>query len=146
MEINLRYSASLCASQHKRVGYDNAQKKNAPLLKLSMVWELFSPQNLGKNMLKNSTSDKVLHSAEALLENTQHAASGAMDSMTHALNQGAVKAREASMHLQESAHKASLSTANAIRHDPMKSVLIAAATGATLMALIGIFSRSNNRH
>jgi ElaB/YqjD/DUF883 family membrane-anchored ribosome-binding protein len=33
-----------------------------------------------------------------------------------------------------------------IRHEPVKSVLIAAATGAALVALIGIMTRSHTRH
>jgi ElaB/YqjD/DUF883 family membrane-anchored ribosome-binding protein len=62
------------------------------------------------------------------------------------MGQGVERARETSHMVRERAARATESTANYIRHDPVKSVLIAAATGAALMALVSLLNRSNNRH
>lgn len=97
-------------------------------------------------MFKQSPADKALHSAEVIVANTQRAASGALDGVSHALDHGVDRAREAGLQLRDSAHRLGLDTTNAIRHDPVKSVLIAAATGAALMALIGLLTRSTSRH
>ena len=97
-------------------------------------------------MLKQSTAEKSLQSADLLLENAQRVASDALDGMTYALDQGAERAREASLHLRDSARRASYATSNVIRHDPLKSVLIAAATGAALTALISVLMRSQHRN
>jgi ElaB/YqjD/DUF883 family membrane-anchored ribosome-binding protein len=97
-------------------------------------------------MFKQSISDKAVQSAEVALENTQRAASNVLDSAAHALDQGVERAREASHHLRESAQRASQGTSEAISHDPVKSVLIAAATGAALMALVTLLTRPHNRH
>jgi ElaB/YqjD/DUF883 family membrane-anchored ribosome-binding protein len=50
--------------------------------------------------------------------------------------------RDTSAQLRERALLASDTTAGYIREEPFKSILIAAATGAALMALIGLLSRS----
>jgi ElaB/YqjD/DUF883 family membrane-anchored ribosome-binding protein len=96
-------------------------------------------------MFNQSLTDKAVQGAEVALENTQRAASNVLDSAAHALDQGVARAREASHQLRESAQHASQGTANAIRHDPVKSVLIAAATGAALMALVTLLTRPHNR-
>jgi ElaB/YqjD/DUF883 family membrane-anchored ribosome-binding protein len=96
-------------------------------------------------MFNQSLSDKAVQSAEVALENTQRAASGALDSAAHALDQGVERAREASHQLRQSAQRASQGTVEAIRHDPVKSALIAAATGAALMALVTLITRPHNR-
>jgi ElaB/YqjD/DUF883 family membrane-anchored ribosome-binding protein len=97
-------------------------------------------------MFKQSPAEKALHSAEIIVADTQRAASGALSGMAHALDHGVDRAREASSHLRDSAQRMGSDTAAAIRHDPVKSVLIAAATGAALMALLGLLTRSTGRH
>jgi ElaB/YqjD/DUF883 family membrane-anchored ribosome-binding protein len=97
-------------------------------------------------MLKHSTAENAIQSAQAILENSQHAANGAISGMSHALDHGVERARDASLHLRDSAHRVSQETSNVIRHDPVKSVLIAAATGAVLMALVGLLTRTYSRH
>ena len=97
-------------------------------------------------MLKQSIVEKTNQSAEVALENTQRAASRILDGAADALDQGLERAREASHQLRESAQRASVGTANAIRHDPVKSVLIAAATGAAVMALINVLTRPHGRY
>jgi ElaB/YqjD/DUF883 family membrane-anchored ribosome-binding protein len=51
--------------------------------------------------------------------------------------------RDRSLQVREQALRASDNTLNYIKDEPVKAVLIAAATGAVLMALIGLLRRSN---
>jgi ElaB/YqjD/DUF883 family membrane-anchored ribosome-binding protein len=51
--------------------------------------------------------------------------------------------RERSLQVRDQALRASDNTVNYIRDEPVKAVLIAAAAGAVLMALIGLLRRSN---
>jgi ElaB/YqjD/DUF883 family membrane-anchored ribosome-binding protein len=62
------------------------------------------------------------------------------------LAQRAVEAvRQSSEKLQDKATRASDITVKYIREEPVKSLLIAAATGAALMALANLLLRSRNR-
>ena len=96
-------------------------------------------------MLKHSGADKAIQTAETALANTQHAASQALNGLSHAMDHGLVRAHDASVQLREAARHTSLDASSAIRHDPVKSVLIAAATGAALMALVSLLTRSYSR-
>ena len=58
---------------------------------------------------------------------------------------GADTVRETTQQLRERAMRASDSTVNYIREEPVKAMLIAAATGAGLMALLTLMTRSNDR-
>ena len=51
--------------------------------------------------------------------------------------------RDRSLQVREQALRASDNTLNYIKDEPVKAVLIAAAAGAVLMALIGLLRRSN---
>ena len=88
-----------------------------------------SPEHAGK------LADQVAQSADLAIKSTQRVASDALDSV-----------RDTSRQLRDKAQQASDSTVCYIRDDPVKSVLIAAATGAALMALISFVSHSRNRH
>ncbi|HKW83309.1 MAG TPA: hypothetical protein VJN68_06100 [Burkholderiaceae bacterium] len=59
-----------------------------------------------------------------------------------AARRGADVVRDTSTQLREKALQASDTTVGYIRNEPVKAMLIAAATGAALMALIGLLSRS----
>lgn len=72
---------------------------------------------------------------------TDHAATQAMD----AAKRGVAAVRNGSQHMLDQAHHASDSTVSYIRHEPVKSMLIAAATGAALMALVGLMTRPRDR-
>ena len=50
--------------------------------------------------------------------------------------------RDASAQLREKATQASDTTVEYVRQEPVKAMLIAAATGAVLMALVGLLARS----
>lgn len=58
---------------------------------------------------------------------------------------GIASASETSRHLRERAAQASDSTVNYIKDEPVKAMLIAAAAGAAIVTLIGLFSRSSHR-
>ena len=57
---------------------------------------------------------------------------------------GVEAVRDTGAQVRERALKASDSTVSYIKDEPVKAMLIAAATGAALMALIGLLSRSRN--
>lgn len=97
-------------------------------------------------MFKQSMTDQATDNANAALDTTQNAASQALDSVGRAMEHGMDRVRETSQHVRDSAARASVCTTNYIRHDPVKSVLIAAATGAALTALVSLLTRSNSRH
>jgi ElaB/YqjD/DUF883 family membrane-anchored ribosome-binding protein len=56
-------------------------------------------------------------------------------------HRGMEKVRDSADQLREKSLHARDVTSNYIQHEPMKSVLIAAAAGAALMALVALFSR-----
>jgi ElaB/YqjD/DUF883 family membrane-anchored ribosome-binding protein len=92
--------------------------------------------------MSNSTlAEKAAETSASAVESTQRAAHQALDSMGRVVDQGVERVREASHQVREGAARASEGTVNYIRHDPVKSVLIAAATGAALMALVSLLTR-----
>jgi ElaB/YqjD/DUF883 family membrane-anchored ribosome-binding protein len=78
------------------------------------------------------------HQASPMLERAANQAS----SLTH---HGLDCLRESTHQLRLKAEHAQENTVNYIKHEPVKSVLIAAATGAALMALISLVSHSRHR-
>jgi len=114
----------------------------------------------------NSIADHAASSADRAIKSTQRVANEALDSlagsvqdMRHqaapllnrateqvsALAQRSVDAvRGGSQQLRDQARHASDSTVNYIKDEPVKAVLIAAATGAVLMALVSLVSRSRH--
>lgn len=72
-------------------------------------------------------------SGEALKQFAQHSEALANDGM-EAVRDGVHQLREKSLHVKDAA-------TTYIQHEPVKSVLIAAAVGATLMGLVALFSR-----
>lgn len=63
-----------------------------------------------------------------------------------AARRGAEAVKETSAQLREKALRAQDSTVGYIKDEPVKAMLIAAATGAALMALISLASRSSRHH
>lgn len=60
------------------------------------------------------------------------------------LHRGLDKVRDASGQMREKSLHAKDAATTYIQHEPMKSVLMAAAVGAGLMALVALFSRSGH--
>lgn len=111
-------------------------------------------------------ADQAAQSADDVIRSTQRVANETLDNLAvrvqdirheaspflnrasgqaSALAQrGADAVRDTSQQLREKAHHASDSTVAYIRDEPVKAMLIAAATGAALMALINLVSRSRH--
>jgi ElaB/YqjD/DUF883 family membrane-anchored ribosome-binding protein len=109
---------------------------------------------------KNSATalaDQAAHSADNAIKSTKRVANDVLDDLADGVQdardqasalvqRGMDSVRETTQHLQESAQRASHSTVKFIKDEPVKSILIAAATGAALMALIGLMSRNHGRN
>ncbi len=71
-----------------------------------------------------------------------HSATEQASALAH---RGVDAMRNGSVHLRESAQRASEGTVSYIKGEPVKAMLIAAATGATLMGLLSLMTSSRNR-
>lgn len=118
-------------------------------------------------MFSNKALEKSNKLADQAIKSTQRAANEALDSLAGAvqdmrqqtapiLNRATKQANalgrhgmdaihESSHQLRKTAARASTSTGNYIKNEPVKAVLIAAATGAALMALVSLMSRLRDR-
>lgn len=107
--------------------------------------------------------DAATRSIDQALDSTRQVANGAIDGVGDAVHQlrndtvpvmdrlsdqaqalarqGLDAVRDQSLHLQARARRTSDDTLHYIRDEPVKAVLIAAATGAVLMALAGLLMR-----
>ena len=114
----------------------------------------------------NGLVDQAALSADNAIRSTQRLANDALDSLagsvqdarhqaTPLLNRASDKAgalaqrgvnavRDGSQQLRDRALRASDSTVMYIKDEPLKAMLIAAAAGAALMALVGLLSRSRS--
>jgi len=115
----------------------------------------------------NSLADSVAQSTDQAVKSTQRVANEALDTLAGTLQdmrhqaapllsrateqasalakQGMDAVRDSSQQLRHKARRASEGTVNYIRHEPVKAMLIAAATGAALMALVSLMGRSRGR-
>lgn len=84
----------------------------------------------------------LTNQANSVLDQAAHVAQQASD-LTH---RGAEAVRAGGQQLREKAHSLGDSTVSYIKDEPVKSMLIAAATGAALMAMLSLVSRSGHRH
>lgn len=112
-------------------------------------------------------ADQAAHSADVAIKSTQRVANEALDGLAGSVqnarsqvgpmldrateqasalaHRGLDAVRNGSQQLREKAVHATDTTSTYIRNDPIKAVLIAAATGAALMALVSLLSRSRDR-
>lgn len=115
----------------------------------------------------NALADQAAQTADNAIKTTQRVANDALDGLAStvqdirqnatpvlnrvgeqagAMAQRSVDAiRDGSEQLRERALRASDTTVSYIKDEPVKAVLIAAATGAALMALVSLMNRPNNR-
>jgi ElaB/YqjD/DUF883 family membrane-anchored ribosome-binding protein len=114
------------------------------------------PANSGMDHAGNS-AEQALHASQALAQSALdgltdgvqelreqaapmlHRATDRASSMAHSTVDAI---RDQSQRLREQAARASSNTTHYIRAEPVKSVLMAAAAGAALMALVNLVSRS----
>ncbi len=114
----------------------------------------------------NNLADQAAQSAQQAIQSTQRAGNAALDGLAtsvqdlraqaapmleraqeqaSALAQRSVDAvRDSTRQLREQAQHASEVTTDYVRHEPIKAMLIAAACGAALMALVSLLSRSRS--
>ena len=110
-------------------------------------------------------ADRAADSASGAIRSTQNVANAALDRLANQVETAHDKAvplinrlssqaeaaartgidavRDTSAQLREKAMKASDSTVGYIKDEPVKAMLIAAATGAALMALVSLMTRSH---
>lgn len=88
-------------------------------------------------MNTSNTSDSSTHASPDTVPMFNHTAQSAEDLM----QRGTDALRHTGEQLQERAHSIKETAGNYIRNEPVKSVLIAAATGAVLMGVLGLISR-----
>ena len=114
----------------------------------------------------SAIADAVAQSADHAIRATQRTANDALDTVAGAVQDvrhevapalnratehvtdfaqhGLDVVRDGSRRIRLQAQHASEATVNYIRHEPVKAVLIAAATGAVLMALVSLIARSRH--
>lgn len=110
-----------------------------------------------------SLAKQALHSVEDSIASTERATSEALDSLADGVQQvvpllnrasdqisalaqrGIDSVRDSSQQLRKRAERVSENTVSYVRVEPVKAILMAAATGAALMALISLFSRARRR-
>lgn len=115
----------------------------------------------------DQAAEQAAAKATGVIQSTKRVANGALDSLQHGVDElrqgvpsalgnaahqvediarrGIERARQASTQVREKVNDASERTVTYIREEPVKSVLIAAAAGAAMAALIGWVARSR-RH
>lgn len=92
----------------------------------------------------NDALDSLESTVDTLRESVPAAFSRAAAQVEEITRRGLDRAKEASMGVREQMHKASDRTVGYIKDEPVKSVLIAAATGAAVALLVGWAMRSRN--
>jgi len=85
-----------------------------------------------------SLAGQAAQSANAAMKSTQRAAGEAMDSVAQAVRDGSRQARA-------TAQRASDTGVTYVRAEPVKAVLMAVATGAALLAVFSLLTRSRDR-
>ena len=111
----------------------------------------------------NNLADQAANRADSAIKSTQRATNSAFDGLADgvqnlrqqaapAINRvgalaqhGVDSVRDTAQQVRERALQAGDSTVSYIKEEPIKSMLIAAATGAGLMALLSLMTRSSNR-
>lgn len=94
-------------------------------------------------------ANEAVDSLADAMQSMRHQAAPLLDRATEQVNmlahRGMDSVRETSHHLREKAQHASDSTVNYVKDEPVKALLIAAAAGAALVALVGLLSSSRKR-
>ena len=92
------------------------------------------------------TVDSALDSLSGTVEDIRSQATPAIDRISAragaAAKRGIAAVRDSSQQLRDKATRASESTIAYVKDEPVKAVLIAAATGAFVMGLVSLMSRS----
>lgn len=92
--------------------------------------------------MSNTLSTDTLHPA---IDRAAAAADGATVQAAEAAQRAVSTLRDRSQRLLDRAQLAQEGTVTYIRDEPVKAMLMAAAAGAALMALVGLLTRSRDR-
>lgn len=95
-------------------------------------------QGLTMNQINTPTVDGLLQSAEPLVSRAFDQADDAMQSGIHSVRHSAAQLRDRADHANQVA-------LGYVRQEPVKALLIAAATGAALMAVLSLLNRSHSK-
>lgn len=93
----------------------------------------------------NEALDKLAGSVQDMRHQAAPLLNRATDQAAAMAQRGVDAVREGSQQLRDKALRASDNTVSYVREEPVKAMLIAAATGAALMALISLMTRSRDR-
>ena len=115
-----------------------------------------------------NVADQAAHRANSAIRSTQNATNSAFDHLTDkvedmrdqaaplinrlsgqaktAVRRGLDTMRDTSAQVRETALRTSDSTVGYIKDEPVKAILIAAAAGAALMALVSLLARTRSVH
>jgi ElaB/YqjD/DUF883 family membrane-anchored ribosome-binding protein len=94
----------------------------------------------------NEALDSLAGGAQTLRNEVSPMINRAGEQASAFAQRGVNAVRDSTQQLRDRALRVSDSTVMYIKDEPLKSMLIAAATGAALMALVGMLSRSHGRH
>jgi ElaB/YqjD/DUF883 family membrane-anchored ribosome-binding protein len=89
--------------------------------------------------------DSLANALQALRAQAEPLLDGVADETSAVVHRGMNALHDRSRHLRASARQASDSTVGYIQHEPVKSMLIAAATGAALMGLVSLMRNPRDR-
>jgi ElaB/YqjD/DUF883 family membrane-anchored ribosome-binding protein len=103
-------------------------------------------------------ADSAAHTAQSAIRSTQKAADDALDTLSTKVEEARDQAapllsrvstqaeavRDTSQQLRERALRVSDSAVGYVKDEPIKAMLIAAATGALLMGIVALMSRSRD--
>jgi ElaB/YqjD/DUF883 family membrane-anchored ribosome-binding protein len=92
----------------------------------------------------NETLDGLAGDVQGLRNEARPMLDRAEEQVTAFAHRSADAVREGSQHLRDRVHHASDSTLSYVKDEPVKAMLIAAATGAALMALVSLMGRSRH--
>ena len=93
----------------------------------------------------NDTLDSLSGTVEDMRQHAAPMLNRATEQVSALAQRGVDRVRATSLQLRDRALRASDSTVNYVRDEPVKAMLIAAATGAALMALVSLMSGSRDR-
>ena len=93
----------------------------------------------------NETLDRVADGVQDLRQDAGPLLNRAADQASALAQRGAAAVRAGSDQVRDRARRVSASTARYINDEPVKAILIAAAAGATLLAIVRLFGRSRDR-
>ncbi len=92
----------------------------------------------------SSLLDRAAVGADHALDGLSNKLHTAKDQANNLGQRGIDAMREGTQHLRDTAHRASDHTLHYVKDEPVKALLIAAATGAALVALLSLMSRSRH--